>query len=346
MSAFCGAACGREIIVGERRGGDCAGDRRVYGIARQSEGPEVVAGAAARGRSRRKTEAARRDGFGIRRCARRRDPRAHRRPRRRAPHFAEPVRRGRRPHPGRDSNTGDRPGLVLAFAALGFGVEWLFRKATQKTRQRLAELPMEQLTTGCVRRCAPRLCLRRGRSVRHRQPRPLLCVQLAAAPSPDAARLSRRLPHHRIAVVVGDFLAPDAERSRVVPTDAMAARFWCRRLTVFVGWFAFGWVTSPAQRSRLFVGGASAPRLRAWPWSSRHCAGSRLAPASAAGPGHRSPVTEASPRQAHRTASDDRDRHSRRPWVAIAMPIFRSASGYRRCTPRQPRDQAHGPGPP
>jgi hypothetical protein len=48
----------------------------------------------------------------------------------------------------------------------------------------------------------------------------------------------------RIAVVVGDFLfAPDAERFRVVPTDTVAARFWCRRLTVFVGWFAFGWVT-------------------------------------------------------------------------------------------------------
>jgi moderate conductance mechanosensitive channel len=33
--------------------------------------------------------------------------------------------------------------LVLAFAALGYGVEWLFRKATQKTRQRLDGLPME-----------------------------------------------------------------------------------------------------------------------------------------------------------------------------------------------------------
>jgi hypothetical protein len=33
--------------------------------------------------------------------------------------------------------------LVLLFAGLGFGVEWLFRKATQKTRQRLITLPME-----------------------------------------------------------------------------------------------------------------------------------------------------------------------------------------------------------
>src|SRR6516165_8790455 len=33
--------------------------------------------------------------------------------------------------------------LVLVFAGLGYGVEWLFRKATQKTRQRLDGLPME-----------------------------------------------------------------------------------------------------------------------------------------------------------------------------------------------------------
>jgi small-conductance mechanosensitive channel len=48
----------------------------------------------------------------------------------------------------------------------------------------------------------------------------------------------------RITVVVGHFLlAPDAERFRIIPTDTAAARFWCRRLAVFVGWFAFGYVT-------------------------------------------------------------------------------------------------------
>jgi hypothetical protein len=33
--------------------------------------------------------------------------------------------------------------LVLVFASLGFGVEWLYRKTTQKTRQRVDGLPME-----------------------------------------------------------------------------------------------------------------------------------------------------------------------------------------------------------
>jgi small-conductance mechanosensitive channel len=48
----------------------------------------------------------------------------------------------------------------------------------------------------------------------------------------------------RIAVVVGHFLlSPDAERFRIIPMSTAVARFWCRRLTIFVGWFVFGWVT-------------------------------------------------------------------------------------------------------
>ena len=55
----------------------------------------------------------------------------------------------------------------------------------------------------------------------------------------------------RLALVLGRFLlAPDgggdrriAERFRVVPLSADAARFWYRRLALFVGWFAFGRAT-------------------------------------------------------------------------------------------------------
>src|SRR6202030_987808 len=47
----------------------------------------------------------------------------------------------------------------------------------------------------------------------------------------------------RVAVVVGHFLlSPDHERFRIIPMDTAAARFWYRRLVVFVGWFAFGYV--------------------------------------------------------------------------------------------------------
>jgi moderate conductance mechanosensitive channel len=47
----------------------------------------------------------------------------------------------------------------------------------------------------------------------------------------------------RVAADIGDFLlAPDHQRFRIIPADTVAARFWARRLTVFVGWFALLWV--------------------------------------------------------------------------------------------------------
>src|SRR5271166_1391957 len=135
--------------------------------------------------------------------------------------------------------------LVLVFAALGFGVEWLFRKATQKTRERLVGLPMETVRD--------RLLL-----VAARFAFSVVAVVAFALGSVgpffafDWLPLLRQMLlgylvavlFTRIAVVVGHFLlAPNDERFRIVPTDNLAARFWCRRLTAFVAWLAFGWVT-------------------------------------------------------------------------------------------------------
>jgi moderate conductance mechanosensitive channel len=45
------------------------------------------------------------------------------------------------------------------------------------------------------------------------------------------------------AMATGDLLfAPNNERFRIIPTDTVAARFWCRRLTAFAGWLALVWV--------------------------------------------------------------------------------------------------------
>ena len=140
---------------------------------------------------------------------------------------------------------GTVPVLVLVFAALGFGVEWLFRKATRKTRQRLIGLPMETVRD--------RLLL-----VAARFAFSFVVVVAFAIGSVgpffalDWPPLLRQILLGylvavlvtRIAVVVGHFLlAPDDERFRIIPTDTVAARFWCRRLTAFVAWTAFGWVT-------------------------------------------------------------------------------------------------------
>jgi small-conductance mechanosensitive channel len=39
------------------------------------------------------------------------------------------------------------------------------------------------------------------------------------------------------------FLAPGADRFRILPMQTEAAWFWTKRLALFVGWLAFGWVT-------------------------------------------------------------------------------------------------------
>ena len=140
---------------------------------------------------------------------------------------------------------GTVPLLVLVFAASGFGVEWLFRKATQKTRLRLDRLPMDTVHDRL------RLIIARFAFA--------FVVVVAFAVGSVGPFLALDWPPllrevvfgylvallvTRIAVVVGHFLfAPEAERFRIIPSDAVAARFWCRRLTAFAGWFAFGWVT-------------------------------------------------------------------------------------------------------
>jgi small-conductance mechanosensitive channel len=136
--------------------------------------------------------------------------------------------------------------LVLVFAALGFGVEWLFRKTMQKTRQRLDGLSMETVHDR-LRLVAGRFALALGVVVAFAlgSVGPFLALDWPPLLREMVFGYLIVLLVTRIGgVVVGSFLlAPDAERFRIVPTDTVAARFWCRRLTGFIGWFAFGWVT-------------------------------------------------------------------------------------------------------
>jgi len=134
--------------------------------------------------------------------------------------------------------------LLVVFVALGFGVEWLFRWATQGIRARLDSLPLETVSHR-LRVVAARFALAVG-------------MLLAFAVGSVGAFLAFEWPPLlremvsgllvailaiRVAIVVGRFLlAPEAERFRIIPVDNIAARFWCRRLTAFVGWFALGWV--------------------------------------------------------------------------------------------------------
>jgi small-conductance mechanosensitive channel len=135
--------------------------------------------------------------------------------------------------------------LVLVFAGLGFAVEWLFRRATQKTRQRLDGLPMETVNDR-LRFVAARFAFAFGvvAAFAIGSVGPFLALDWPPLLSKMVLGYLVAFLVTRIAVVVGHFLlAPDHERFRIIPTDTLAARFWCRRLAVFVGWFAFGYVT-------------------------------------------------------------------------------------------------------
>jgi small-conductance mechanosensitive channel len=133
---------------------------------------------------------------------------------------------------------------LALFVALGCIVEWLFRKATETIRARLDAHPLETVHDR-LRVVAARFAFAIG----------LVAAFAIGSIGPflalDWAPLFREMLLGylvaflviRVAVIVGHLLlSPDHERFRIVPMDTVAARFWCRRITAFVGWFAIGWV--------------------------------------------------------------------------------------------------------
>ena len=134
--------------------------------------------------------------------------------------------------------------LLAVFVGLGFGLEWLFRQATQGVRVRLDALSLDTVGNR-LRVVAVRFAFAFG----------LVAVfaigSVGAFLAFDWPPLLRELLFGyliaflalRVANIVGHFLlAPHHEHFRIIPMDTAAARFWCRRLSAFVGVFAFGWV--------------------------------------------------------------------------------------------------------
>jgi hypothetical protein len=133
---------------------------------------------------------------------------------------------------------------LAIFGAFGFGAQWLFRKMTGRVRRRLDGFPMETVKDR-LRVIAVRFALAFG----------AIAAFVLGSLGPflaldwDPARREMVLGFVivfvviRAAVATGDLLfAPNDERFRIIPTDTVATRFWCRRLTVFAGWFALVWV--------------------------------------------------------------------------------------------------------
>ncbi len=135
--------------------------------------------------------------------------------------------------------------LLAGFVALGFGAELLFRLGTRRVRRHLDALPVASQAER-MRVIAERFGLAAGLVLAY------AVGSIGAFLGFDWPPLLRDIVSSyliafvaiRVAVVLGQFvLAPRHDRFRIVPMEAPAARFWCRRLYAFVGWFALGSVT-------------------------------------------------------------------------------------------------------
>ncbi|WP_244470304.1 mechanosensitive ion channel family protein [Microvirga vignae] len=141
--------------------------------------------------------------------------------------------------------------LVLGFLGLGAGAEWLFRKATASARDRNISGPIETAAER-VRMTVWRLAFGLahvaifgigsiGAFLVFDWPPLLRRIVLAYL---FAALLLRfALLGGRILLSPRPMGRHDPEALRVIPMADRAARFWYRRLVLFVGWFAFGWAT-------------------------------------------------------------------------------------------------------
>src|SRR5499427_4019423 len=134
--------------------------------------------------------------------------------------------------------------LLAVFVGLGTGVEWLFRKATQRARTHLDTLPSETVKER-LHIVVLRFAFAVGLVVAFALGSigPFLALDWPPLLREGLLGLLVAFLVVRIANVVGRFLlAPYNERFRVIPMDTEAACFWRRRFVWFVGWFAFGWV--------------------------------------------------------------------------------------------------------
>jgi small-conductance mechanosensitive channel len=141
--------------------------------------------------------------------------------------------------------------LVAGFAALGFGAEWLFRRATARARGAAGEMRLETVNDR-LRAVVARLAFSIGQVIA------FAAGSIGAAlafPWPPTLReillgyltaflvLRIALLMARFLLAPGDRDVPSSTRFRIVPMGDDAASFWYRRIGIAVGWFAFGYAT-------------------------------------------------------------------------------------------------------
>jgi small-conductance mechanosensitive channel len=130
------------------------------------------------------------------------------------------------------------------FLALGFAAEWLFRKMAGKASRQLDGLPAETVNDR-LRLVAVRFALALGKVAAFALATVGLFLAIYWSPILRGTVLGILIAAVviRAAAAIGHWLfAPEDERCRIIPTDEAGARFWCWRLTAFVGWFVLGWL--------------------------------------------------------------------------------------------------------
>ena len=135
--------------------------------------------------------------------------------------------------------------LTTGFALLGVGLEWLFWHATARVRTRLHDSKLDTIPQR-LRGVTTRFAIGLGQVIA------FALGSIGAFLPFEWPPLLRNIVlgylvaflFLRLSLVIGRFLlAPKVERFRIIPVTTPQARFWYLRLALFVGWFAFGYIT-------------------------------------------------------------------------------------------------------
>lgn len=135
--------------------------------------------------------------------------------------------------------------LIAGFVLLGVGTEWLFWRNTKWARSAIVEREVETVGDR-LRAMAIRLAYGLSWVTSFALGSFGAFLLLDFPPRLRAVLLGALLVvlAIRVTIIVGRFLlSPGAEKFRIVPMTTEAARFWHKRLVLFVGTFVFGWVT-------------------------------------------------------------------------------------------------------
>jgi small-conductance mechanosensitive channel len=141
--------------------------------------------------------------------------------------------------------------LLVGFLGLGFGAEWIFRSGTASAGERIVS-NLSGTANARVRMTGTYLAFGLahvaifslgsiGAFLAFDWPPLLTRIVLAYLVAVLVLRLAKLLG--RILLSPHTVGRHHPESLRVVPVADEAARFWHRCLTLFVGWFAFGWAT-------------------------------------------------------------------------------------------------------